>query len=148
MKHNKKLLSAIAIGLMMSGCTTYDVAQLRVSSPLSIISEASQEALIAQQNLKNSTAKQMQSAQNKQGSINHDLLKIDYIGDPIPLIKSISSQYGYRFVESGPTHELPIVNFNKKSVTGVEALRDISAYLSTASITLDHQNKSILLTYN
>lgn len=148
MKHNKKLLSIIAIGLMMSGCATHDVPQLNVSSPLSILSEASQEALIAQQNLKNSTAIQMQSAQNKQGSINHDLLKIDYIGDPVPLIKSISSQYGYRFVESGPTHELPIVNFNKKSITGVEALRDISAYLNTASITLDHQNKSILLTYN
>ncbi|WP_323127859.1 DotD/TraH family lipoprotein [Acinetobacter pittii] len=103
---------------------------------------------MAQQNLKNSSAIQMQTVQKKQGSINHDLLNIDYIGDPIPLIKSISRQYGYRFVEAGPTHELPIVNFNKKRLTGVEALRDVSAYLNTASITLDHQNKSILLTYN
>lgn len=148
MKYNKKLLSVLAIGLMMSGCASRDVTQLNVASPLSIISEASQEALIAQQNLKNSSAIQMQTVQKKQGSINHDLLNIDYIGDPIPLIKSISSQYGYRFVEAGPTHELPIVNFNKKRVTGVEALRNISAYLNTASITLDHQNKSILLTYN
>ena len=104
MKHNKKLLSVLAIGLMMSGCASRDVTQLNVASPLSIISEASQEALIAQQNLKNSSAIQMQTVQKKQGSINHDLLNIDYIGDPIPLIKSISSQYGYRFVEAGPTH--------------------------------------------
>lgn len=99
MKHNKKLLSVLAIGLMMSGCASRDV-QLNVASPLSIISEASQEALIAQQNLKNSTAIQMQTAQKKQGSINHDLLNIDYIGDPIPLIKSISSQYGIPFCRS------------------------------------------------
>ena len=50
MKHNKKLLSVLAIGLMMSGCASRDVTQLNVASPLSIISEASQEALIAQQN--------------------------------------------------------------------------------------------------
>ncbi len=52
MKHNKKLLSVLVIGLMMSGCASRDVTQLNVASPLSIISEASQEALIAQQNLK------------------------------------------------------------------------------------------------
>lgn len=148
MKYNKKLLAILSCSLVITACSTNNASKLNVASPLQIISEASQEALIAQQNLKNSTAAQMQSVHQKQGSINHDLLKIDYIGDPIPLIKSIASQYGYRFVESGPTHELPIVNFNKKSLTGVEALRDISAFMNTASITLDHQNKSILLTYN
>lgn len=148
MKYNKKLLAILSCSLVITACSTNNASKLNVASPLQIISEASQEALIAQQNLKNSTATQMQSVHQKQGSINHDLLKIDYIGDPIPLIKSIASQYGYRFVESGPTHELPIVNFNKKRLTGVEALRDISAFMNTASITLDHQNKSILLTYN
>ena len=148
MMYKKKLLAALSCSLVLTACSSTNTSHLNVSSPLQILSDASQEALIAQQNLKNSTAIHMQAVQQKQGSINHDLLKIDYIGDPVPLIKSIASQYGYRFVESGPTHELPIVNFNKKSLTGVEALRDISAFMNTASITLDHQNKSILLTYN
>ncbi|HCA5182306.1 TPA: DotD/TraH family lipoprotein [Acinetobacter baumannii] len=148
MKYNKKYFGILATVLAISGCQSYNPSQLHVSSPLQILSQASQEALIAQQNLKNTTAIHMQQVQNKQLNINHDLINIDYIGDPVPLLKSIASQYSYRFVESGPTQELPIVNFNKKSLTGVEALRDISSFISTASITLDHQNKSILLTYN
>ena len=147
MKHKNKFVTLLTCSLVFTGCAS-TMSPLNVSSPLQIISEKAQEAMIAQQNLKNTTAIHMKSLHEKQGNINHDLLRIDYIGDPLPLIKSIASQFGYRFIESGPTHELPIVNFNKKSLTGVEALRDISAFLNTASITLDHQNKSILLSYH
>ena len=144
---NSKSILALSIGLVfLTGCQVKPTSNIQVSSPLQVLSDAAQEAQIAQSNLKNTRAESMRDLQIRQSNINNDLINVDYIGEPIPLIKSIASHFGYRFLENGQPSALPIVNL-KKTATGTESLKDISAFLNNANIVLDHQNKAILLSY-
>ncbi|HFG7030938.1 TPA: hypothetical protein ACGIK9_003438 [Acinetobacter baumannii] len=145
-------LTLLASSLALTGCQSTsalssenDVARLSV---LEVIAEGSQKALIAQQNLKNSQQKQVEELRIKQSKINHDLILVDYIGAPELLLTSVSNHFGYRYLENGKKRSLSIVNFTNRKMTGTELVKDIATFIDgQADITLDHQNKTILLTY-
>lgn len=141
------LTSILTGGLGLTGCTSTNHISLNEASPLEIISSEAEKALIAQKNLANTRANKLRELQVKSSNIDHDLIEIDYIGEPIPLIKSIAINYGYRMIESGQAKNLPIINFNKQKKTATEYLRDIATSVDGIDITLDKQQKTILINY-
>lgn len=117
-------------------------------SILNVVAEESQKALLAQTSLKNAQQQRVEKLRIQQSKINHDLILVDYIGAPELLITSTAQHFGYRYLESGKKRALNLVNFTNRKLTGTELVKDIATFIDgQADITLDHQNKTILLTY-
>lgn len=161
---NAKLLKFLvaAIGLSaLSGCATNslignesDLISVRSQyeqpkDVLAIISEESQEALMAQKRLV-----AFREADNRRLALNSrlietDMVAVDYIGKPQPVISSIAIEYGYRFVEVGVRTDLPTVNFTNVYQTPEATLNDLSAkIMPMASIAINKKDKIITLVYS
>jgi hypothetical protein len=148
------LAAAIAVAsVSLAGCQSNTSALIKHNesaqlSVLSIVAEESQKALLAQTSLKNAQKERVEKLRIQQSKINHDLILVDYIGAPELLLTSTAQHFGYRYLESGKKRALNIVNFTNRKVTGTELVKDIATFIDgQADITLDHQNKTILLTY-
>ena len=149
----KKALLGSIMGsvILISGCQSHTAlvkeSELSASS-LEILAQESQKALLAQQSLKTAQAAHLKQLQTKQAKFNVDLINANYIGSPEVLLNSIAATYGYRYLESGPSKTLPVVNFTNRKVTAFELVKDIGVFIDAyANITIDHQNKTIILTY-
>ena len=148
------LSAAIAISTAsLVGCQTNTSALIQQNetaqlSVLSIIAQESQKALLAQTSLKNAQQQRVEKLRIQQSKINNDFILVDYIGAPELLLTSTAQHFGYRYLESGKKRALNIVNFTNRKVTGTELVKDIATFIDgQADITLDHQNKTILLSY-
>lgn len=118
------------------------------SASIDILAQESQKALLAQKSLKTAQAEELRQIQRKQARFNVDLISANYIGTPEVLLNSIATSYGYRYLESGSSKTLPIVNFTDRKVTAFELVKDVGVFVDGyANITVDHQNKTIILTY-
>ena len=157
MLFNKRGLLACAISSLLiltgTGCQT-SISALSTNNSeirtnvLDIIADESQKALLAQQSLKNSQEQTLKTLRIKQSRIDHDVLIVDFIGMPELLLASTAQNFGYRYLENGRKKALPVVNFTSRKLTGTELVKDIAVMIDgNADITLDHQNKTILLTY-
>lgn len=147
----KKTLFIVASTALLVGCQNHSklISESALStSSLEILATESQKALIAQQSLKTAQAADLQIKQQKQARFNVDLINANYIGAPEVLLNSIANTYGYRYLEAGPSKTLPIVNFTNRKVTAFELVKDVAVFVDAqANITIDHQNKTIILTY-
>lgn len=147
----KKTLFLIMGSAFLVGCQSHSnlISESNLtSSSLEILAKESQKALIAQQSLKTAQAADLEIKQKKQSRFNVDLINANYIGAPEVLLNSIATTYGYRYLEAGPTKTLPVVNFTNRHVTALELVKDISVFIDgQAHVTVDHQNKTIILTY-
>lgn len=149
----KKTLITISTILCVSltaGCqTTNTISQDTIAqSSIEILAQESQKALLAQQSFKTAQAEQLRQIQVKQARFNVDVIDANYIGTPEVLLNSIANTFGYRYLEAGPVRPLPIVNFTNRKVTGFELVKDVGVFVdSYANITVDHQNKTIVLQY-
>lgn len=140
--------SILLLTLSTTACQTARIPAER-TTPLAIISKEAQKALIEQQAFRDLAQKNQNTLAIRQSRIDADILVVDYIGAPQPLLESTALHYGYRYLENGKPSELPIINFNKSQVTGKELLKQIGTLLSTqANVVLDQNNKTILLSYN
>ncbi len=147
----KKTLLVIASASIFAGCQGHSnlISESALSTTsLEILATESQKALIAQQSLKTAQAADLEIKQKKQARFNVDIINANYIGAPEVILNSVANTYGYRYLEAGPTKTLPIVNFTNRKVTAFELVKDIAVFVDAqATITVDHQNKSIILTY-
>lgn len=147
----KKTLLVIASASIFAGCQGQSnlISESALSTTsLEILASESQKALIAQQSLKTAQAADLEIKQKKQARFNVDIINANYIGAPEVILNSVANTYGYRYLEAGPTKTLPIVNFTNRKVTAFELVKDIAVFVDAqATITVDHQNKSIILTY-
>lgn len=147
----KTLLLVVSASMLATGCQTHTSlisnSELTATS-LEILAQESQKALIAQQSLKTAQAEHLKLKQTKQARFNVDLINANYIGYPEILLNSIATTYGYRYLEAGPAKTLPVVNFTNRKVTAFELVKDVAVFVDGhANITVDHQNKTIVLTY-
>lgn len=137
--------------ISLTGCqSTYN--QKSLGSPtttgLDILTAESQKAVLAQKSFQTQQFSYQKSLQTKQLKFTVDVLNVDYIGTPEVLLASIANNFGYRYLENGPARTLPIVNFTNRKETGFEVVKDVAVFIDGyASITIDNQNKTILLTY-
>lgn len=118
---------------------------------LQIVSQESQRALLAQQSLTKYRQTYLDQISYRQADFENDNTMVDYVGKPQAVLASLAIKYGYRFVEVGHTHELPIVNFTKFYGTPEQIIVAVDSQLgdqakisidkSQRIITLDYQNK-------
>lgn len=147
---SKTLLALSAALFSLVGCQS--MSQSASTSPsstsLEILSQQSQKAVLAQMSLKTAQAENLKNLQVKQAKFTTDIINANYIGSPEVLLNSIANHFGYRYLENGPARTLPIVNFTDRKQTGFETVKDVGVFIDGyANITVDHQNKTILLTY-
>ncbi|OIH08586.1 hypothetical protein A7M79_07165 [Acinetobacter baumannii] len=149
----KKSTILAASILLLAGCQSIDnkaaiSSSMNPSSALEILAQKSQDAVLAQQSLKTAQAENLREIKIKQANFTTTVIKVDYIGSPDVLLNSVANRFGYRFLENGYARTLPIVNFSNRQETGFELVKDIAVFLNgEANITVDNQNKTILLTY-
>lgn len=147
---SKTLLALSAALFSLVGCQSMSqsVNTSPSSTSLEILSQQSQKAVLAQMSLKTAQAENLKNLQVKQAKFTTDIINANYIGSPEVLLNSIANHFGYRYLENGPARTLPIVNFTDRKQTGFETVKDVGVFIDGyANITVDHQNKTILLTY-
>ena len=139
---------SIAVAMLMTGCQSTYNSDLNPVSPLNIIAQESQKAVVAQQSLKTAQEGQLRNLQIKQARFNVDVLNVNYIGTPEVLLASVAANFGYRYLEAGPVRALSVVNFTNRKVTANELVKDVGVFINgQANIVIDHQNKTIVLQY-
>lgn len=152
------MLKAISLGavcaLIFTGCQSNPNMGKKIGasqmseSTIEILAQESQKAVIAQQSLQTAQAEHLKTLKVKQARFNVDVINANYIGSPEILLNSVANHYGYRYLENGAAHTLPIVNFTNRKETGFELVKDIGVFVDGhANITIDHLNKTIVLTY-
>lgn len=147
---SRKLIAITSTVFFLFGCqTTPDTIQATPSyASIEILAQESQRAVLAQMSLKTAQAETLKNIQVKQAKFTTDIIDSNYIGTPEVLLNSVANHFGYRYLENGPSRTLPIVNFVERKQTGFELVKDIGVFIDGyANITIDHQNKTILLTY-
>lgn len=147
---SKTLLALSAALFSLVGCQSMSqsVNTSPSSTSLETLSQQSQKAVLAQMSLKTAQAENLKNLQVKQAKFTTDIINANYIGSPEVLLNSIANHFGYRYLENGPARTLPIVNFTDRKQTGFETVKDVGVFIDGyANITVDHQNKTILLTY-
>lgn len=170
----KKILSktpvlAVSTAILLStlsGCTylrtittsgghltphNFNVQPQPTESVLQIVAQESQKAVLAQQILTKYRQTYLDQISYRQADFENENTMVDYVGKPQAVLASLAIKYGYRFIEVGHTHELPIVNFTKfygtpeQIVIAVDSQigdqAKISVDKSQRVITLDYQNK-------
>ena len=150
-----KILTAIALAtstLVMSGCASTDIQTQggypASTSILEIISQESQEAMRATQNLTKFRQQKIATLDYRNRSFEEDKIMLDYIGKPDAVLSSLAIRYGYRFLVVGVRQELPTVNFTQYWTTPEQAVIDIDGQLGdSAQLSLDKQQKIISLIY-
>lgn len=145
------LIPSLLVITVATGCQSHNghIKENQITTAsLEILAQESQKAVLAQKSLKTAQAEELRQIQRKQGRINVDLINANYIGTPEVLLNSVAASYGYRYLESGSAKNLPIVNFTNRKVTALELVKDVGVFVDGyANITVDHQNKTIILTY-
>lgn len=147
---SKTLLALSATLFSLVGCQSVSnpVNSTSSTTPMEILAQNSQKAVLAQMSLKTAQAESLKRMQVQQAKFTTDIINSNYIGSPEVLLNSIANHFGYRYLENGPTRTLPIVNFTDRKQTGFETVKDVGVFIDGyANITVDHQNKTILLTY-
>lgn len=78
----------------------------------------------------------------------NELVDVDYIGKPIPMLNAMANRYGYTLVEVGKRQDLRIINLRMKSVAPVEMLRNVALQMNyAADVILDKQTNTIRVVY-
>ncbi|MCP2041876.1 defect-in-organelle-trafficking protein DotD [Neisseria sp. HSC-16F19] len=84
----------------------------------------------------------------RQDDFQSELIDVDYIGKPIPMLNAMANRYGFSLVETGKRKDLRIVNVRMKSVAPVEVMRSLAQQMDyAADIVLDKQTSTIRVVY-
>ena len=140
---------AIVIGApaALAACATSSVstdsrmAESIIASQVSVAADAQREyaAIIAED---------ARISYQKNEEMNTDVIDVDYIGKPLPLLQGFSTRYGYNFIEIGKRRDLRIINVRMKSTNPEEVMRSIAHQINYAGdIVLDKNTRVIRLVY-
>lgn len=138
---------AFCIFPFISGChlvptsTNTDLAEAIISQNVSIAVEAQKDYL--------SILKEDSRIHNQRiEDFDNELVDIDYIGKPLPILNAMGRRYGFKIVEIGKRKDLRIINMRMKNVSPTEILRNLSHQVDyAADIILDKNSNSIRLVY-
>ena len=114
----------------------------------SIIANQVSVAADAQRSYAALLAEDARISYQKNEELNVDVIDVDYIGKPLPLLRGFASRYGYNFVEIGKKRDLRIVNVRMKSTNPEEVMRSIAHQIDYAGdLVLDKNTRVIRLVY-
>ncbi|EPN8494026.1 DotD/TraH family lipoprotein [Acinetobacter baumannii] len=146
----RRSLTVLCISVAtLTGCQSYYYVpspKFDVESPLGILSQAAQDAVAEQQTYALDKKAFNEDLALRQRSFRTDVIRVDYVGEPQTLLQSAAYHFGYRFIEAGNIHQLPIVNFSKRKLTGFDLIKDVDLQLgNSATVDVDENDKTITL---
>ena len=84
----------------------------------------------------------------RRDDFDNELIDVDYIGKPLPMLNAIANRYGYSLIEIGKRRDLRIINIRMKSVAPIEMLRNVSNQINyAADIILDKNSGTLRIIY-
>ena len=142
-----KFAIVVAAPMVLAACATTRVtsdsrmAESIIASQVTVAADAQREyaAIIAED---------ARISYQKNEEMNTDVIDVDYIGKPLPLLQGFSTRYGYNFIEIGKRRDLRIINVRMKSTTPEEVMRSVAHQINYAGdVVLDKNTRVIRLIY-
>lgn len=141
------LSSMILVASSISGCVT-NLESSQNSSAESLIAQKVAIAVDAQQKYKAITQQDIRLQNQTTNDFNTEIINVDYIGKPIPLLNALSNRYGFNLIEIGKKTDLQIINVNMKDVAPIDILLNISKQIDYgADLVLDKESKTLKVIY-
>lgn len=141
------LSSMILVASSISGCVT-NLESSQNSSAESLIAQKVAIAVDAQQKYKAITQQDIRLQNQTTNDFNTEIINVDYIGKPIPLLNALSNRYGFNLIEIGKKTDLQIINVNMKDVAPIDILLNISKQIDYgADLVLDKETKTLKVIY-
>lgn len=141
------LINSTIVSIAITGCSALpsssdpSLAESVIAQKVSIAAEAQRDYLALLQE-----DSRIQRIRNE--DFNNELVDVDYIGKPLPILSSMGKRYGFNLVEIGKRKELRIINIRMKNVSPVEVLRNIAQQIDySANVILDKNSNTIRIVY-
>jgi defect in organelle trafficking protein DotD len=141
----KRLVFISSLLLITSGCATKTDSP-NVLSADSVIAQKVAVAVEALQDYRTLIQEESRSQRNEDFST--DMVDVDYIGKPMPMLNALADRYGFKLVEIGKKNDLQIINLRMENTAPVEILRNISKQIDYgADLILDKKTYTLQVVY-
>lgn len=143
----KKMIFQILAVTLLAACSSSRTSS-DVSLAESVIAQKISVAAAAQQDYLAILNEDSRLKTVRRDDFDNELIDVDYIGKPLPMLNAMANRYGYSLIEIGKRKDLRIINIRMKSVAPIEMLRNVSNQINyAADIILDKNSGTLRVIY-
>ncbi len=143
----KKMIFPILAVTLLAACSSSRTSS-DVSLAESVIAQKISVAAAAQQDYLAILNEDSRLKTVRRDDFDNELIDVDYIGKPLPMLNAMANRYGYSLIEIGKRKDLRIINIRMKSVAPIEMLRNVSNQINyAADIILDKNSGTLRVIY-
>lgn len=143
----KKMIFPILAVTLLAACSSSRTSS-DVSLAESVIAQKISVAAAAQQDYLAILNEDSRLKTVRRDDFDNELIDVDYIGKPLPMLNAMANRYGYSLIEIGKRRDLRIINIRMKSVAPIEMLRNVSNQINyAADIILDKNSGTLRVIY-
>lgn len=143
----KKMIFPILAVTLLAACSSSRTSS-DVSLAESVIAQKISVAAAAQQDYLAILNEDSRLKSVRRDDFDNELIDVDYIGKPLPMLNAMANRYGYSLIEIGKRRDLRIINIRMKSVAPIEMLRNVSNQINyAADIILDKNSGTLRVIY-
>lgn len=143
----KKMIFPILAVTLLAACSSSRTFS-DVSLAEAVIAQKISVAAAAQQDYLAILNEDSRIKNVRRDDFDNELIDVDYIGKPLPMLNAMANRYGYSLIEIGKRRDLRIINIRMKSVAPIEMLRNVSNQINyAADIILDKNSGTLRIIY-
>lgn len=143
----KKMIFPIIAVTLLAACSSSRTSS-DVSLAEAVIAQKISVAAAAQQDYLAILNEDSRIKNVRRDDFDNELIDVDYIGKPLPMLNAMANRYGYSLIEIGKRRDLRIINIRMKSVAPIEMLRNVSNQINyAADIILDKNSGTLRIIY-
>lgn len=143
----KKMIFPILAVTLLAACSSSRTSS-DVSLAEAVIAQKISVAAAAQQDYLAILNEDSRIKNVHRDDFDNELIDVDYIGKPLPMLNAMANRYGYSLIEIGKRRDLRIINIRMKSVAPIEMLRNVSNQINyAADIILDKNSGTLRIIY-
>lgn len=143
----KKMIFPILAVTLLAACSSSRTSS-DVSLAEAVIAQKISVAAAAQQDYLAILNEDSRLKNVRRDDFDNELIDVDYIGKPLPMLNAMANRYGYSLIEIGKRRDLRIINIRMKSVAPIEMLRNVSNQINyAADIILDKNSGTLRVIY-
>jgi lipoprotein len=143
----KKMIFPILAVTLLAACSSSRTSS-DVSLAEAVIAQKISVAAAAQQDYLAILNEDSRIKNVRRDDFDNELIDVDYIGKPLPMLNAMANRYGYSLIEIGKRRDLRIINIRMKSVAPIEMLRNVSNQINyAADIILDKNSGTLRIIY-
>lgn len=143
----KKMIFPILAVTLLAACSSSRTSS-DVSLAEAVIAQKISVAAAAQQDYLAILNEDSRIKNVRRDDFDNELIDVDYIGKPLPMLNAMANRYGFSLIEIGKRRDLRIINIRMKSVAPIEMLRNVSNQINyAADIILDKNSGTLRIIY-